>query len=92
MASSLPCWQHRAVPTPSKFSRHPTLIALGNAIRANRKQKGYSQEQLAQLAGLDRSYVGQIERGENSVAILPLTEIAGVLKITVAQLMSDAGL
>lgn len=80
------------MPTPSKFSRHPTLTALGEAIRSNRKRLGYSQEQLAQLAGLDRSYLGQIERGENSVAILPLGEIARVLGVTMSELMAHAGL
>jgi transcriptional regulator with XRE-family HTH domain len=80
------------VPTPSKFSRHPILTALGEAIRRNRKRMGYSQERLAQLAELDRSYLGQIERGENSVALLPLAKIAEVLGVTIAELMGEAGL
>lgn len=80
------------MPTPSKHSRHPTLTALGASIRKSRRAFGLSQEELAQLAGLDRSYVGQIERGQNSIAILPLAKIAEVLKTSVAQIMADAGL
>jgi transcriptional regulator with XRE-family HTH domain len=51
-----------------------------------------SQEELAQLVGMDRSYLGQIERGENSVAMLPLAEIAKALNTTIAILMAEAGL
>ena len=47
---------------------------------------------LAALAELDRSYLGQVERGENSVAIHPLLRIANALNTTAAQFFSDAGL
>ncbi|WP_425333453.1 helix-turn-helix domain-containing protein, partial [Elizabethkingia meningoseptica] len=40
------------------------LIALGVAIRARRKSIGLSQEAVANSAGLDRSHMGKIERGE----------------------------
>lgn len=80
------------VPTPSKFSRHPVLTALGASIRRNRRKLGISQEVLAQRADLDRSYLGQIERGENSVALLPLVNIATALETTVAALMAEAGI
>jgi ribosome-binding protein aMBF1 (putative translation factor) len=80
------------MPTPSKYSRHPVLTALGAAIRRHRKALGLSQEELAQAVGMDRSYMGQIERGENSVAILPLVAIASALGIDVATLMADARL
>jgi transcriptional regulator with XRE-family HTH domain len=89
---SLASLQHARVPTPSKHSRHPAFLALGNAIRANRRRCGFTQEELAEKAGLDRSYLGQIERGENSVALLPLVQIATVLETTVTALMAEAGL
>ena len=79
------------MPTPSKHSRHPALAALGNSIRAERKKHGLSQEKLAQMADLDRSYLGQVERGENSIAMLPLLRIAEVLETTVARLIDNAG-
>lgn len=80
------------MPTPSKHSRHPVLTALGEAIRSRRKALGLSQEQLSDKAGLDRSYLGQIERGENSIALLPLKSIADALETSVATLMDEAGI
>jgi transcriptional regulator with XRE-family HTH domain len=51
---------------------------------------GLSQEELAQAVNMDRSYIGQIERGENSVAILPLAAIAVALGTDIATLMAEA--
>lgn len=42
------------------------LEMFGARIRATRKEKGLSQEELASLAGLDRSYMGHIERGKKT--------------------------
>lgn len=92
MASILARRQHPCVPTPSKHSRSPALLALGTAIRQQRRNLGLSQEALAEKAGLDRSYLGQVERGENSIALVPLIAIAGTLKTTVAALMQQAKL
>lgn len=78
------------MPTPSKHSRHPLLTALGAAIRRRRKELGLSQEELAQIVGMDRSYMGQVERGENSIAILPLAAIAAALGTDMATLMAEA--
>lgn len=80
------------MPTSSKHSRDPTLLALGDAIRKRRKELKLTQEELAELAGMDRSYLGQVERGENSVALHPLVEIARALATTVADLMAAASL
>jgi transcriptional regulator with XRE-family HTH domain len=85
-------WQHGRVPTPSKQSRHPALTALGAAIRARRRELGFSQEQLADRAGMDRSYLGEVERGENSVALLSLLSVADALGVTLESLMKEAGL
>jgi transcriptional regulator with XRE-family HTH domain len=62
------------------------------AIRKRRIEKKLSQERLADLADLDRSYLGQVERGENSVAIHPLIRVANALETTAAELFADAGL
>jgi transcriptional regulator with XRE-family HTH domain len=80
------------VPTPSKHPRHPALTALGAAIRKRRLELGLSQEQLAERAGLDRSYVGQVERGDNSIALLSLVSTANALGVTLEWLMKEAGL
>ncbi len=49
-----------------------------------------SQEQLALLAEVDRSYVGRIERGDNNVAILTLAKLCKALGVTVAKLAAKA--
>lgn len=55
------------------------LEALGTAIRSIRKEKGISQEALADYAGIDRSHIGRIERGERNVSIQNILKIAGAL-------------
>jgi transcriptional regulator with XRE-family HTH domain len=68
------------------------LTAVGDAIRRSRLANGVSQEQLALMAEVDRSYVGRVERGDNNVALLTLTRIATALGTSVSQLLGDAGL
>jgi len=68
------------------------LVALGEAIRRVRLSKDISQEKLALLAEVDRSYVGRVERGDNNVAVLTLARLAGALDISIAKLMKEAGL
>ncbi|NIT59301.1 MAG: helix-turn-helix domain-containing protein [Aliifodinibius sp.] len=43
------------------------LVKLGGHIRQLRREKGYSQEGFAAAAGIDRSYMGAIERGERNI-------------------------
>lgn len=83
---------HIHVPNTTKLRQHPALIALGNAIRCVRKQQGVSQEKLALMAGIDRSYIGRVERGDNNVAILTLQKIAQALGISLSDLMGEAEL
>jgi transcriptional regulator with XRE-family HTH domain len=80
------------VPHLSPFRRDPALVALGDAIREIRTSKGMSQEKLALLAGVDRSYFGRVERGDNNMAVLTLVKIAAALEITVAELILAAAL
>lgn len=47
----------------------PICEAFGRNLRAIRKSKGFSQERLAHETGIDRSYVGKIERGEVNITI-----------------------
>lgn len=49
---------------------------FGQNLRAVRKSKGFSQEHLAYAAGIDRSYVGKIERGEVNLTIEKLYSLA----------------
>ncbi len=67
-------------------------MALGKAIRQTRIARGVSQEGLALLAEVDRSYVGRVERGDNNAAILTLAKLAKALGISVSKLMQKAKL
>ena len=80
------------VPNLSQQRQHPALIALGEAIRLARHKQGISQEKLALMAGIDRSYIGRVERGDNNVAILTLLKIAHALNVGLKDLMKEAKL
>jgi len=80
------------MPNLSSNRQDPALIALGAAIRRVRLSKNISQEKLALLAEVDRSYVGRVERGDNNVAILTLSKLASALDVTLEKLMKEAKL
>jgi transcriptional regulator with XRE-family HTH domain len=80
--------QHDYVAKPSpSYSGDPALIKLGVAIRKARLDKQLSQEALADKAGIDRSYIGGIERGEHNVAFMNLIKIANALEMKFATLL-----
>jgi transcriptional regulator with XRE-family HTH domain len=60
---------------------------LGSAIRDLRTELGFSQEALAELSELHRTYVGGIERGERNVSLENIVRIARALKVTPSQLL-----
>lgn len=80
------------MPNLSKNRQDPILVALGDAIRRIRLEKGISQEKLALLAEVDRSYVGRVERGDNNVAVLTLARLAKALDVSLSELMEEAEL
>jgi len=61
--------------------------ALGANIRARRKENGISQDALALECGLDRSYMGRIERGEVNITVEKLYQIASRLGCEPAYLL-----
>lgn len=63
------------------------LTKFGERVRELRKKQGFSQEGFAHECGLDRTYMGGIERGERNVALRNIEQIAETLGITLAQLM-----
>lgn len=65
------------------------LQAFGAKVRAMRKQRGLSQEELASLAGLDRSYMGHIERGEKNITLLKIYQISDALSLPAAIFLTD---
>lgn len=61
------------------------LKSLGERIRAIRQDRGLSQEELAFKAGLDRTYVGSVERGERNISVLNLERLMRALGSTAAE-------
>ena len=66
-------------------------VRFGERLRAIRQKHGISQERLAELAGLHRTYVSSIERGERNVSLVNIERLAAALGITMAELMPDQG-
>jgi transcriptional regulator with XRE-family HTH domain len=66
------------------------LVAIGAAIRARRLTQCISQEQLAHLAGIDRSHMGKIERGERNVSVMNLIRICSALQTRASELLAAA--
>ncbi|WP_345785220.1 helix-turn-helix transcriptional regulator [Roseisolibacter sp. H3M3-2] len=76
---------------PSAGERGPdrqgTLRAFGLKVRDVRIARGLSQEQLAAACGLDRTYIGGVERGERNLGLLNIVRIARTLSLKPAELL-----
>ena len=78
-------------------TRSPAHVAYGLAIRQVRGERRISQERLADLAGLDRTYVSGIERGERNPSLTNLLRLATTLQVafrevaTRADVIAEAG-
>jgi len=66
---------------------HDVLKQLGQNIRRFRLAKGISQETLAELSRLHRTYVGGVERGERNIGLLNLTRLAQALEVSITDLV-----
>lgn len=62
---------------------------LGNRIKELRKQNGFSQEKLANLAEIDRTYLPTIEKGERNFSIEVLERLAKALNVKVKDLFDE---
>jgi transcriptional regulator with XRE-family HTH domain len=70
-----------------KKTAHPILRKLGESVRVLRVHRGLSQEALAELAGIDRSYMSGIERGLRNLSILHAVKLASALEIAPHELL-----
>jgi transcriptional regulator with XRE-family HTH domain len=61
-------------------------LRFGKAVRKKRHKLGVSQEEFADICGLDRTYIGGIERGERNVALVNVERIAKALRISLPEL------
>jgi transcriptional regulator with XRE-family HTH domain len=65
------------------------LKAFGLRIKLLRVSRGWSQEQLAEAAGMHRTFVGQVERGQRGLNVLGLWRLAGAFNIPIGDLFLD---
>lgn len=70
------------VSTVKKPKKPPTLVAFGAAVRQRRTELGYSQEAFGDACGIDRSYMGGVERGDRNVTLLNVMKIIDGLEIS----------
>lgn len=68
---------------------HNILILFGNNVQKNRKKLGFSQEELAALAGLHRTYIGMIERAEKNITLCNMEKIANALNMNIIELLKQ---
>lgn len=61
------------------ISKHKILNIFGDSVRKYRKQLDISQEELADKAGLHRTYIGMIERAEKNITLVNMERIANAL-------------
>jgi transcriptional regulator with XRE-family HTH domain len=62
-------------------------LLFGSNIRQIRKVKGISQEQLADLASLHRTYIGSVERGERNISLENIVTLANALEVSPCELL-----
>ncbi|MBJ7223524.1 MULTISPECIES: helix-turn-helix domain-containing protein [unclassified Brenneria] len=63
--------------------------AFGNAVRAFRAKNCLAQENLAHLAGVDRSHIGKIERGEHMPTLAMILRLASALNCAASELIAE---
>lgn len=66
---------------------NPKLKKFGERVRKLRKAQGLSQEKLAHLAGLHRTYIGGIERGERNITLTNILRLAKALETSPSELL-----
>ena len=67
-------------------AKEDILIKFGERVRDLRKERGLSQEQLAHLADVHRTYIGMIERAEKNITLVNICKIANALKVNINNL------
>lgn len=65
------------------------LLALGKKIKFFREEKGVSQEQLAAICNVHRTYIGMLERAERNATIISIIKVAKGLNIPLVELLEN---
>ena len=66
-----------------------SLLKIGVNIRTLRKQRGYSQEEFADIVGFSRSYYTEIETGKRNISVLNLIKIMKALNVNPNEIISS---
>lgn len=74
------------MPTDSQPTPDP-LVLFGLRLVQLRKERGWSQEQLALECGMARSYLGGVERGKRNIALLNICKLADALSVSPAEML-----
>ena len=75
--------------TPYSVSEQEKLVAFGLRLKKHRLDKNLSQEELAALCELHRTYISSAERGERNISLINIYKIASALKISPMKLVTD---
>ncbi len=67
------------------------LREFGHRLQVARKATGLTQEQLGELAGLHRTYIGHLERGEVNPSLLNVLQVAAALQVDAGDLIAGLG-
>lgn len=62
---------------------------FGKKVRHLRKLKNLSQDELAELCELHRTYIGSVERGERNITLISANKIANALSVSLAELVTE---
>lgn len=71
----------------SNISKNDPRLLLGARLVKLRKERGWSQEQLALESGIARSYLGGVERGQRNIALVNICRLAEALKVEPSELL-----
>jgi len=77
------------MPGPNDKSKNSARKTFGRRLRVLREEQGFSQESLAELSGIHRTYVSSIERGERNVGFDNILKIAAALEVPPGSLFED---
>lgn len=69
------------------MEKQQQLVQFGMNVRALREAKSISQEKLAELAGMHRTYLGGIERGERNLSLFNMIKLARALDVSLSELV-----
>lgn len=70
------------------MAKKNTLHLLGEEIRARRKARGLNQDELAAKAGLHRTFISGVERGQKNISILSLEAITSTLRVSMTEIIA----